>query len=346
MVARGETASLMRVRRSLGPHHSRRIGDVLTSTSLLSFALLFGACRDSSKPAERSSADDHPAASAEPAPVAQASSAPLGGDRPLAYLSVPKSYDARKPSPLVLVLHGYGSNGAQHAAMFDLGSVPEQERLIVMAPDGLIDSRELRFWNAVPACCDFEGKKPDDVAYLRGLVAEAKRRYSIDPKRVYVVGHSNGGAMALRLACDAADVFAAAMDLAGPFYPDIQASCHPSEPVSVRIVHGTADTVVPFAGGPLPGVVHPNAPRFTIASARAKADGFAAVLGCRGAPAAGPDLDVDLALAGPETKVLAWSGCKAGAAVELWSVTGMGHAPRRVSGWRSAWDFLAAHAKK
>lgn len=260
------------------------------------------------------------------------------------YVAVPKSYDPARPSPLILFLHGYGSSGAAHAPMFDLGSIPEDERVILLAPDGQIDKREMRYWNAVPACCDFEGEKPDDVGYLRSLIEQAKQRFSIDPRRVYVVGHSNGAAMAMRLLCDAADVFAAAVELAGPFYADIAGACHPSAPVSVRIMHGTADRVVPFEGGAIPGAVHPNASRFPIPSARGRAEGFAAINGCSAAQP-GPDLDVDPTSPGAETKTWRWSECKGGADVELWAMHGVGHIPREILSWRSAWEFLAAHPK-
>ena len=51
--------------------------------------------------------------------------------RPIRYLSVPKSYDANKLSPLVIVLHGFGSDGPSHARMFDFGFLTDQERIII-----------------------------------------------------------------------------------------------------------------------------------------------------------------------------------------------------------------------
>lgn len=316
-----------------------RDGGVLYGAPL--FALLaLVACRDPGKPAP-GDAPKAPVASAD----AAAAHGPIGGARPLSYLKVPASYDPQRPSPLILVLHGYGSAGADHAAMFTLGKVPEQERVIVAAPDGTLDGAQARFWNAVPSCCDFEEKGVDDVAYLRGLVRDLRARYAIDPARIYAVGHSNGGAMALRLACEDAGTFAAVIDLAGPFYENGVASCHPSEPVSVRIMHGTRDGVVPYAGGLVPVRVHPKSGRFPTSSARGKADTFAAVDGCKSLPATRPALDFDLAKEGAETDVLAFEGCQRGTAVELWSMNGVGHAPARPIGWQSAWDFLAAHPK-
>ena len=84
------------------------------------------------------------------------------------------------------------------------------------------------------------------VEGLRLLVADVASAYAVDPDRVYAAGHSNGGIMALRLACEASDVFAAV---------GVQSSalgittCEPRNPVSLLQIHGTADTNVPIDGG-------------------------------------------------------------------------------------------------
>lgn len=269
--------------------------------------------------------------------------------RPLRLLKVPASYDANKPSPLVIVLHGFGSDGPSHASMFDFGGLADRERIIVAAPDGTLQPRSgSRFWNAVPACCDFESQRPDDVMYLRDLVQDLGRKYRIDPQRVYAVGHSNGGAMAMRLACDASDVFAAVFSLAGPFYDEATlAACSPKEPVSVRIVHGTADRVVPFEGGKLRTIHADQAPRVTPSAGRI-AQFFANTNGC-GAPSTGPaPLVVDVARKGPGSEVTRYGSCKNDTSVELWSVAGMGHAWSEPGpAWLGdVWSFLDGHRKK
>ena len=172
----------------------------------------------------------------------------FGGSRPVSFFHAPANYDPSKPAPLVLLLHGYGASGALQDAIFRLASIADQEGFFLVAPDGTVDSTQHRFWNATDTCCDFENTHVDDVAYLTGLVAEIEKKYAIDPKRRFVVGHSNGGSMAYRLACDAADRFAAIVSLAGPFFSDAS-KCKPSAPVAVQHIHGTADTTVPYAGG-------------------------------------------------------------------------------------------------
>lgn len=260
-------------------------------------------------------------------------------------MKVPASYDAARPSPLVLFLHGYGSTGARHASFFALGAVAESERVIVAAPDGRLNSDGSRFWNAVPSCCDFEATGVDDVAYLRAVITDLRGKYNIDSQRIYAVGHSNGGAMALRMACDAADTVAAVVELAGPFYTKAEA-CKPSEPVAVRVLHGTADNVVPFAGGMLPQRIHTSKERPPTSSARFKADTFAALNGCNKQPVAKPDADYLNLIGGARIGVQVFPDCKADAAVELWTLNDAGHILLGPNDWKTVvWDFLAAHPK-
>src|SRR5262249_57996546 len=68
-------------------------------------------------------------------------------------------------------------------------------------PDGTVDALGLRFWNATDACCDTGNTMVDDSGYLSGLIVQIEARYTVDPKRVFVVGHSNGGVIGDRLAC-------------------------------------------------------------------------------------------------------------------------------------------------
>ncbi|ORB10359.1 hypothetical protein BST27_01960 [Mycobacterium intermedium] len=85
----------------------------------------------------------------------------------------------------------------------------------------------------------------NDVAFLSELVAAIIRRTPIDPTRVYVTGMPNGAMMALRLGCQTT-TFAAEAAVAGTLLTD----CTGAHPTSVLQIHGTADTQVPYNGGP------------------------------------------------------------------------------------------------
>src|SRR5512140_361453 len=93
----------------------------------------------------------------------------FGGERPVT-LQVPSTYDVTHPIPLLVVLHGYGVNGAVQAQYFRLVALVESQGFLLLAPDGTIDASGNHFWNATDGCCNFDGRNVDDVAYIRGLV--------------------------------------------------------------------------------------------------------------------------------------------------------------------------------
>jgi len=265
----------------------------------------------------------------------------FGGDRPVSVFRVPNGYDPKKPAPLVVVLHGYGAGGFLQNAYFGLGTLADEKNFFLVAPEGTVDSKKNRFWNAVDTCCDFDGKKPDDVKYITGLVDEIATYYAIDRKRVYLLGHSNGGAMSMRLACDVPEKFAAVVDLAGPFWSD-PAACKPKTPIAFRHMHGTVDETVPYAGGAI------SVGGFSTPSARKIVDTFAALNGCAASPTEAAAVDLERSLAGAETKVLRFPSCKDGADVELFSIEGGSHIPKDfdpVALPRSIWAFFEAHPR-
>lgn len=281
-----------------------------------------------------------------PAPSAREVSAtsarPSDAPRPVRFVHAPAA--PAGPLPLVLVLHGYGGDARDADAYFELGAMAEREGLVVVVPDGTLDSTGSRFWNAVDGCCDFEGRGVDDVAYLVGLVDDAAKRHPVDPKRVYAVGLSNGGAMAMRLACDASERFAAVLSVAGPFFADPE-RCKPKVPVAVRHVHGTSDRIVPFAGGFPPPGLHPRA-RVRFPGAEDVAAAWARRNGCGKPAPAAPAFDFDGAVAGPETTATRWESCASGADVELWRMEGSAHVPRPIRFGETTLAFLRAHARR
>src|SRR5688572_27262361 len=133
--------------------------------------------------------------------VLPSSAAGPTADRPYG-LKVPAGYEGQAPVPLVVLLHGYTSNGAQQAAYFGLPAVADKEGFLLATPDGTRDRLGNRFWNATDACCDFFRSGVDDVAYIDAVIDDIAAKYPVDPARVFVAGHSNGAFMAHRYACD------------------------------------------------------------------------------------------------------------------------------------------------
>jgi polyhydroxybutyrate depolymerase len=244
-----------------------------------------------------------------------------GGDRPVNVL-LPDGYDPAEPTPLVVLLHGYGQDSTVQDSYFVMSAVAAAQGLVFAAPDGTTDEGGARFWNATDACCDFYAAGVDDSAYLEGLLDEIESRANIDPSRIYFVGHSNGGFMTYRMACDHADRIAAIVSLAGATFEN-QNDCAASEPVSILQIHGTADTDIFYDGGVhgSSGLVYPGAVE--------SVERWVAVDGCDATPVPGAPRDIDLEIAGDETTVDIYQGCD-GTAVELWSIQGGGHVPSLV----------------
>ncbi len=252
-------------------------------------------------------------------------------------LKVPESYDGQRPTPLVVLLHGYTSNGATQDAYFKLSELADRRIFLLAYPDGTRDLIGNRFWNATDACCDFFNRGVDDVGYLDAVIDEIAGRYNVDPRRIYLVGHSNGAFMAHRFACDLGGRVAAIVTLAGMQWQD-ETRCAASSPVSVLHVHGRNDEVIRYEGGSTPRGAYPGAVE-TVGA-------WAAKNGCAGSFATnGQHLDLDKSIAGEETAVERYSGC-AGVDVELWTIEGGGHVPAFTERWaETIWDFMADHSK-
>lgn len=251
---------------------------------------------------------------------------------------VPPSYDAKVAAPLLIGLHGYGDgdDGAAFEKYFQLAPIAAANGALYTHPDGIIDKNGDRTWNGTDACCDFTNVGTDDVAYLKTVVGDAVRKYNVDRRRIYVVGLSAGGVMAHRLACDAADVFAAVLSVSGTTWKDAS-KCVPTGDISIAEVHGEKDTTVKYGGGVSEGATYPSAPE--------TASIWATLNGCTGDLTNVGRLDIDTQLAADETRRDAYEGCKRGA-VELWTVEKGPHAPHVGNGFQAAvWDFLAKHPK-
>jgi polyhydroxybutyrate depolymerase len=260
-------------------------------------------------------------------------------DRPYEVF-VPSSYDEADAAPLVLLLHGYTSTGDVQEGYFGFQVLAEERGFLYVHPDGTKDAAGNQFWNATDACCDLASAGVDDSAYLLSIIEQVQADYNVDPKRIYLAGHSNGGFMSYRMACDHADKVAAIVSVAGATFND-PAACDPSEPVSVLQVHGTDDATIGYEGGVirLRNASYPSAD-----TTRAT---WAAYNGC-GTTVDSADniLDLEARLDGPETSTASSAGCPSGIAADLWTINGGGHVPA-ISATFSAdiVDFLYAHPK-
>jgi polyhydroxybutyrate depolymerase len=256
-------------------------------------------------------------------------------------VQIPADYDESNPAPIIMLLHGYMNSGADIEAWMQFGPIVDEFGFLLLAPDGTVDCLGQPFWNATDGCCNFCGSGVDDSGYLRALIEELREQFVVDDNRIYLVGHSNGGFMAHRMACDHAETVAAIASLAGATFLDAS-DCMASEPVHVLQLHGTADPVIDYNGGCIFGAgCYPGAVETCVQ--------WAGTNGCQlaGEPDATP-INIDAGIPGAETSVTRWTdGCASGGSAELWTIQGGAHSPPLVSDFsRVIVEYLYAHPKR
>lgn len=307
----------------------------------LALALVLTACGDDGDDPDTAATTDTTATTTPDAPTADGVVETDDGERTYR-LHVPDDV-GDEPVPLLVALHGGGGSASQFAGEDGLEALADEEGFVVVHPEGISGPLErMHTWNAGNCCGPAAEEDVDDVAYIRAVVDEISAAHPIDPDRVFAIGHSNGGMMAYRLACEAADVFAAVGLQAGALGID---TCEPAEAVSLIHVHGTADTNVPLGGGVGSGVAG-VAFRPTLESIEA----VTTPQGCDDEPVEAVDEG------NPALSTTTWS-CPDGAEVRLALVEGEAHGwfgggradrrdgPASVDSSLLIWDFLQQHPR-
>ena len=220
-------------------------------------------------------------------------------------LHVPSDLPAAVSVPLVLVLHGAGGVPEEIIAGSGWNALADERGLIVAYPAGDGES-----WNAGACCGVAASEGHDDVGFLNALIAHLAGFAQVDPGRVVVVGHSNGGMMAYRLACDPNTQVLGAASVAGTN----MAGCQPARPLSFLEIHGTADRIVPYGGGSSPEGESVGLPPFTPVTV--SIDWMVDALGCAPEP---------VEQSTSRTTTALWTRCAEGSRVRLVTLEGAGH---------------------
>lgn len=230
----------------------------------------------------------------------------------------PKATGAGEKLPFILWLHGLGASGELLRSALQVDALAERYRFAFACPDGTMDSMLRRFWNASAGCCDFDHQGIDHVIRLTNILQQAQRQPDIDPKRLFVIGFSNGGFMAHRLACSNGAHLAGIASMAG-LGPSPGEACNPARPVRILEIHGGSDNIVRPEGGRLFDA--PNNPEHP--ALRVTVDAWAQRNQCASLPPTSKTVDLIPNLTGKETTELSFAQCAA--SVELWTIAGGGH---------------------
>jgi len=155
-------------------------------------------------------------------------------------LYIPNSYTNTSATPLVLNLHGYGSNALQQQPYSNLMAVADTANFLIVHPDGTGPVNG-QYWNSgfTPS--------PDDILFLKNLIDSISINYNVDADRMYSCGMSNGGIMSYYLACYLPNKIAAIASVTGSML-NSWFTCAPVRPFPVMEIHGTADVTVPYNG--------------------------------------------------------------------------------------------------
>lgn len=239
-----------------------------------------------------------------------------------------RDHDKTKPSAVLFALHAYSTAPEILPDAFSLARRAVEERgIVLVVPEGTKDDDGRFFWNATLGCCGKTERPPDDLAYLRAVLAEIKRAFAVDPERVYAIGVSNGGFMAHRWACTPGADLRGIVALAGVGPGPEDAACAPTVPVRVLQIHGDRDELIRFDGG--------LGQRGPYPSATSTVERWAALNGCDPTPSRSRSWSL---LHGYTTRTR-FTGSRAD--VELWRFEGEGHELRSAHyAAREVLDFL------
>jgi polyhydroxybutyrate depolymerase len=262
-------------------------------------------------------------------PTSASSNYTVGGNRPV---TVNLPTNLTNPAPLLILLHSASTSGAHQERYMKLGPIAKKSGIIYIAPDGTMSPEGKRFWNASKSCCNKFKEDVDDVAYINSLIEEISAKTPVDPKRIYLIGHSNGAFMSYTFACKTNKV-AAIVAIAGAM--DVNPDCTPSSPVSLLDIHGTADKTIKVNGGVL------NANPYTSAAETVKT--IAQVNKCSNPTTSKKDFEPTIK--GAETTVINYS-CDTHTHLQFWKIGKGSHSPKLPSDFaRQVISFLLQQSK-
>ena len=263
-----------------------------------------------------------------------------GNEKRSYLLHVPASYDPATPAPLVITIHGFASWPAQQMEMSGWNDLADEKGFIVVYPSGTGLPKRWRAGGPTQAA----DETSVDVTFIADLIDMLSASYNIDQTRIYANGLSNGGGMSYVLACQLADRIAAAGSVSGAYLLPLSA-CRPTRPVPLMVFHGTADTIVPYDGGPsgMFDLPFPDIPEWVAERA--------ALSGCAATP--------QPVAAQGAVRGIRYTGCTGEADVVFYTIEGGGHTwpggeplPRSIAGETTQdidatavmWEFFSQHA--
>jgi polyhydroxybutyrate depolymerase len=161
------------------------------------------------------------------------------------FVYLPAGYSPSKKIPLVLAFHGHGGTAKGTIAQYNFDPVADEEGFIVVYPNGIDKG-----WN--------DGrdspKKPattDDVRFVSELLDTLAHEYAVDERRIFSTGLSNGAIFSIYLAYKLPERILAIAPVCGSMPENLETVFNPVQPVSMLLINGTKDPLIPYEGGPV-----------------------------------------------------------------------------------------------
>lgn len=232
---------------------------------------------------------------------------------------LPESRGARAPA--IVVLHFNLGSASGMANLTEIGELARDEGVVILLPIAADAT-----WAHNPG----EIGASDDAGFLAAMIDEYVQRYDLDPKRIYMTGHSQGGNMTVRMACEYAGKIAAGASVAATMRRSLARECAPSMPTPMVFFHGTDDEQVPYGPG-VPSLIR-NLLGVGALGAQDAAKYWAEINGCEGdavrtmLPAPIDD--------GTQIQLDSYESCPQNRGAALYTVVGGGHT------WPGVLDFV------
>ncbi len=158
-------------------------------------------------------------------------------------LHIPASYDSKKPTPLVLAFHGAYGDGKAMEKVTRLNQISDKAGFIAVYPDAIPPRKH---WDARRGD-DSKDQEINDVGFISALIDDLGQKYNLDRSRIYVVGISNGGMFAQRVACELSDKVTAIAAVVAAMPSNLARKCTSTKPISVLMINGTNDDTIPYS---------------------------------------------------------------------------------------------------
>ncbi|MCD4780237.1 MAG: prolyl oligopeptidase family serine peptidase [Candidatus Omnitrophica bacterium] len=280
------------------------------------------------------------------------------------FIYTPPSYKENKSVPLLMVFHGGKGKAKKFARFTGFNNLSEKYGFIVAYPQG-IDGH----WNDGRQSERFKAhdKDIDDVGFVMALIENLKANFNIDQNKIFATGMSNGGIFCQRLAVEQSQHFTAIASVTAQMAESLAKRFNPQKPISVLIMNGTDDPLLPYSGGEVKDIAFfPRLPRLRRKPSRGRVLSTAATIDLwlkhnqiltHSTMKKMTDIDND----GVTVELKEWTNKRKGVSVVLYKIKSGGHTwpggkqylPERVIGKTCMdinaseliWDFFLSNAK-